>query len=41
MSLHQFAEKLRQVLTNPHVLVVDGNTIYLYTKDRELISFSV
>jgi hypothetical protein len=40
MTLEQFAEKLRASLGNPNGLAVEGNTIYIFTSDRELIAVS-
>lgn len=37
----EFAEKLRAVLKNPNGMAVYQDTIYLYTDDHELVSFSV
>lgn len=38
MTLEQFAEKLKALLINPNGLVVEGNAIYIFTDDRELIA---
>jgi hypothetical protein len=39
MTLEQFAEKLRTLLTNANGLAVEGNTIYVFTNERELVAF--
>ena len=41
MTLQQFAEKLQSLLANPNALVVSDNTLYIYTKDCELIALHV
>lgn len=39
--LELFAEKLHSMLINPHALVACGGTVYLYTRDCELIAFNL
>jgi hypothetical protein len=40
MTLEQFAEELKALLINPRGLVVEGNTIYIFTDDCELLAFA-
>jgi hypothetical protein len=39
MSLNDFIKKLRFMLENPNALALDGNCLYIFTREGELVSF--
>jgi hypothetical protein len=41
MTLVEFVKTLQSMLKNPNAIDINGDVIYLYTSDGELISFSV
>ena len=40
MALEYFVEKLRDMLKNPNALVLDGNSLFVFTRDCDLIEYS-
>jgi hypothetical protein len=41
MTLDQFVEKIRSMVTNPNVFAVEGNTVYVLTNSCELLALEL